>query len=305
MSEALRHNQSLTHLNLSSNLFSEAGAESLRQALLDNKSIKSLDLSCNALGFRIIDSLKCSCGLKMQIRTNGNYVFEEILNSVSHGVGFILAIIGSFVLVSEANATYATDFHFWACVLYSISLNMLFLFSCLFHSFFMMPRTSRILQILDHVGIYLLIAGSYTPFMLIALHHVRAARLLIIAEWVAAFFGSVFAACADLNSQLTNAIELVFFLVMGFGLVFVWDHILPNLGFEGTFLLLSGGAAYVVGIVFYILGEVRPIFHVIWHLFVLLAATLHWFCVYFFVVNKTIDLPGMIMSSFEKVMNES
>ena len=257
----------MTHLNLSSNAFSEAGAEKLRRALLENKSIKSLDLSCNALGFQIIDSLKCSCGIRgMQIRTNGNYVFEEILNSVSHGVGFILAVIGSFVLVSEANETYATDFHFWACVLYSISLNMLFLFSCLFHSFFMMPRTSRILQILDHVGIYLLIAGSYTPFMLIALHHVKAARLLIIAEWIAAFIGSTFAACSDLNSPLTNAVELVFFLVMGFGLVFVWDHVLPNLGFEGFVLLLGGGAAYVVGIVFYILGEVRPIFHVIWPL---------------------------------------
>jgi hemolysin III len=240
----------------------------------------------------------------MTLRTNGNYVFEEIMNSVSHGVGFVLAVIGSFVLIREANETYATDFHFWACVLYSVSLDFLFLFSCLFHSFFMLPRTSSILQILDHVGIYLLIAGSYTPFMLITLHHVKGARLLIIAEWIAAAVGCTFAACSDLNSKYTNAVELVFFLGMGFGLVTIWEHVEINLGREAFVLLLAGGAAYVAGIVFFVLGELKPIYHVIWHLFVILGAALHWFCIYFFVVNRTIDLPGMIISSLEKVINE-
>lgn len=81
LSDALRENDSVVSLNLSSNSFSEQGAEHLREALMVNKSIKTLDLSCNALGFQIIESLRCSCCIRgMSIKTNGNFVFEEILN---------------------------------------------------------------------------------------------------------------------------------------------------------------------------------------------------------------------------------
>jgi hemolysin III len=126
----------------------------------------------------------------------------------------------------------------------------------------------------------------------------------LVAEWTAAVVGSTFAACSDLNSTATNAVELAFFLGMGFGLVFVWEQISTHLAWEAFMLLLAGGAAYVLGIVFFVLGELKPIYHVIWHLFVLLGATLHWFSVYFFVVNKTLDLPNLIISSIEKAIME-
>ena len=145
LSEAIKTNSSLLSINLSSNSFGETGAASLRDALEVNTSLTSLDLSCNALGFLTIDMLRCSCAKRRNhtiLRTNGNYVFEEILNAVSHGVGFVLSLIGAFVLMSEAATTYNTDYHFWACVVYSLSLILLFLFSSLFHAFFMMPQST-------------------------------------------------------------------------------------------------------------------------------------------------------------------
>lgn len=105
----------------------------------------------------------------------------------------MLLLIGANMMITDALEVYKTDYHFWACVLYSFALMFLFLSSCLYHSFFMLPATHRIFQILDHVGIYLLIAGTFTPFMLIGLHHHYSARVLLTMEWIAAVLGSIFA----------------------------------------------------------------------------------------------------------------
>lgn len=137
-------NNTLTSLNLSSNHFGPLGAQRLKEALESNKSIKNLDLSRNALGFQSINSILCSCnGKEITIQTNGNFVFEEILNSVSHGIAFIFSVVGANLLLNEAAASkYYSEYHFWACLLYSFSLMFLFLSSCLFHSFFMMPEST-------------------------------------------------------------------------------------------------------------------------------------------------------------------
>ena len=281
----LQSNKNVTSLNLSNNFFGELGAERLRSALLKNSSIKKLDVSRNALGFQSINAIVCSCATRgMSVVTNGNFVFEEILNSLSHGLAFLVSVVGANLLISRAaDETSYTDYHFWACVLYSFSLMFLFLSSCLFHSFFMMPQTSRVLQVLDHVGIYMLIAGSYTPFLLIGLHEYNSARILCAGQWIAAFLGSIFAMCSDLNSRFTTVVEVIIFVCMGYGLVFVWSEIVSTLSEIALRLLLLGGVAYTVGIIFFALGEYKPIFHVVWHMFVVLAAALHWFDVYFYV----------------------
>eukprot|EP01036_Dinobryon_divergens_P031771 gene31771-41236_t len=285
--EGLQANNSVTDLNLSFNHFGEKGADYLSAALTKNYSIKKLDLSRNALGFRSISSLLCVCVPKnMSVIKHGNYVFEEILNSVSHGIAFIGAVIGGNLLISEAVDVYKTDFHFWACVLYSFALMFLFLSSCLYHSFFMLPSTSRILQILDHVGIYMVIAGTLTPFSLITLNHHTSARVFITAEWIFAVLGSIFATCSDLNAPITTMIELVLFLIMGMGIFIIWGIVLQEFSNEQLVLFVLGGVFYIIGIAFFILGEVKPIYHVIWHIFVIIAATIHWFDVYLFVLSS-------------------
>lgn len=288
--EGLSQNNSLVELDLSRNNFTHIGANYLTEALSVNKSLKKIDLSNNALGFVSINSVLCICGPKnLSVGTSGNYVFEEILNSVSHGVAFIFSILGANLLVTECLDVYKTDFHFWACVLYSFSMMFLFLSSCLFHSFFMAPTTSRVLQVLDHVGIYLLIAGSFTPICLITLNHYNNALVLIAAEWIAALLGSIFAMCSDLNHPSTTVVELCFFVGMGLGgFIFLYEPIVATFTSKMATLLGLTGFFYLFGITFFILGEYRPIYHVIWHMCVFFAAAFHWFNIFFYVVQTDI-----------------
>jgi len=148
--EGLKDNKSITRLNLSSNHFGEEGAKALSEALTKNSSIEELDISRNALGFQSINSLLCVCRPRnLSVITHGNYVFEEILNSVTHGIGFLGSVVGANILISDTLDKYSqrTDYHFWACVLYSFALMFLFLSSCLFHSFFMLPTSKPLFHV--------------------------------------------------------------------------------------------------------------------------------------------------------------
>lgn len=143
--DGIKKNTSIKTLNLSYNHFGVAGASYLADALSINKSIESVDLSNNALGFGSINALLCACGpnKSLSILTSGNYVFEEILNSVSHGLAFLGAVVGANILISDAADVQGSSYHFWACVIYSFALMFLFLSSCLFHSFFMSPTSKH------------------------------------------------------------------------------------------------------------------------------------------------------------------
>lgn len=300
---ALDSNDSVTKLDISRNIFTENGAKMLTEALARNSKLKELDLSRNALGFQAISSLQCACATSgLLINTSGNYVFEEIMNAVSHGVGFIGAVIGSTLLMSDAHAK-GTDYHFWAAALFSFSLMFLFLFSTLYHSFFMVPSVSWILQIFDHVGIYLLIAGSYTPFMLIGMHHSRFAQILLVLEWSVATIGSIVATVADLNKPMTNVVECIMFVGMGSAVLFLIHDMAEVLPSHCITLILSGGIAYGLGITFYVLGEFKPIFHVFWHCVVVCSAAAHWFAVYWYVLP--LDLDHSQQHSMETLAQEA
>lgn len=145
ISEGLKENSGVQRLNLARNHFGTEGANYLHEALQTNRSVQDLDLSSNALGYHSINSLLCICGPRnVNVVTQGNYVFEEILNSVSHGIAFLGSVVGANILISDATDVYATDYHFWAAVIYSFALMFLFLSSCLFHSFFMLPSSKSI-----------------------------------------------------------------------------------------------------------------------------------------------------------------
>lgn len=303
LAEAIRVNSTLKTLNISGNYFGLTGARALVDALSGNTSLVTVDISRNALSYDAIYPLQCCCGPRgLSLITHGNYIFEEILNSVSHGVALIFAIIGSIILMTEATESYSTDYHFWGCLIFSFTLIFLFAVSTLFHSFFMSPTASYVLQILDHVGIYMLIAGSYTPFLLIGLHNYTSATVLLIAQWLAAFAGTLFVVGADLNKPSTTTIELTAFVCMGGSVVFVWHRVMEALSASAIKLLIAGGAAYVCGIVFFVWGVTKPIYHSIWHLFVVLGATLHWFDVYLFVVNTR--LGGVVEGVMEGCMRD-
>ncbi|CAE8689205.1 unnamed protein product [Polarella glacialis] len=193
---------------------------------------------------------------------------------------FLLSILGTAVLLSKVASSPAH--HIWGTGIFCFGLLFCFASSTLYHSLFLYPVTHRVLQILDHTAIYVLIAASYTPFLLF--YSDQASHLdLLAAEWILCFVGTVAHLCSQYadwgNSRIYIIGELVLYLSMGWALLTVWDTFSTLLPANAVWFLLAGGVLYTAGVPFFLLADYRPIYHIIWHLFVAGAAILHWFAV--------------------------
>ncbi|MDL2219377.1 hemolysin III family protein [Ruminococcaceae bacterium OttesenSCG-928-O06] len=205
---------------------------------------------------------------------------EEIFNSVSHGVGALLAVIGGSVAVTLA-AVYGGARQVTACAIYAASLFILYTMSTLYHAF-PFPRVKYVFRIFDHSSVFLLIAGTYTPFTLITLEGKRSGLIIFLVVWAAAIIGIA------LNAISVNRfakLSLVLYIVMGWSVVFAIGDIVAALPAGGVLLLFLGGVGYTAGIVFYVIKKVRY-FHSIWHLFVMAGSILHYFCIVLYVLPK-------------------
>ncbi|CAM9912084.1 unnamed protein product, partial [Chrysoparadoxa australica] len=128
----------------------------------------------------------------------------------------------------------------------------------------------------DHCAIYLLIAGSYTPFMMITLHHAPSGQIVLVMQWIAAICGCLFSISNDLSEIKTTVVELMLYLSMGLAILGVWEDAVTWMDHDCLVLVCLGGAAYVLGVVFFIWGEHTPIYHCVWHVFVMIASLFHW-----------------------------
>jgi len=203
---------------------------------------------------------------------------EEIANAITHGIAILLSIAGLAVLVGFACANGAGAKTVTAVSIYGLSMFLLYTASTLYHSI-PISRAKRILQNLDHSMIYVLIAGSYTPFCLIPLFHHNGLWILI-AEWSMAAFGIVFQRQLLKRSDWINCL---IYLIMGWLIVIDVSPMLENSSSATLWFLVSGGLAYSLGIIFYV-WEKLPYNHAIWHLFVLAGTVLQFFAVLQYVV---------------------
>lgn len=208
------------------------------------------------------------------IRQPGDYytLREEIANAVTHGVGVALSIAGLAVLV--ARAALAGDARRVVCFsIFGAALIILYLASTLYHGI-QHPRAKRILQICDHCAIYILIAGTYTPFLLIGLGGTWGWSLL----WV--IWG--LAACGvGFKVAFTNRFDVLAtlaYVAMGWLCVVAWDELWRAIPGGAIALLIAGGLTYTAGVLFY-LWDRLPYNHAIWHLFVLGGSVCHFLAV--------------------------
>lgn len=204
---------------------------------------------------------------------------EEIANSVTHGVGLILAIAGLAVLTSHASRL-GNSWHVLSCVIFATTLILQYAFSTLYHSI-QIPRAKSIMRILDHSAIFLLIAGTYTPFMLVNLRGVWGWTLFGVV-WTLALLGVLFQVSLLRRWQ---GISLSLYIGMGWVVVVAIKPMLNAVATGGLILLLLGGLAYTSGVIFYLWKNLRY-HHAIWHGFVLLGSMLHFFAVLFYVVPQ-------------------
>ena len=201
---------------------------------------------------------------------------EETLNALTHGFGALLGIVGLILLiVFQQNKT---PFSLFSVIVYGLSIIILFSASTLYH-WVKNDKLKHYFRILDHISIYLLIAGTYTPVALITLNTSLGWELFWI-EWGITFLGII------LKVFFTGRFEFVsvlLYLILGWLVVIDYAALSHAIGSNGTLLLFAGGLSYTVGIIFYALERI-PYSHVIWHLFVLSGAICHYFLILFYVI---------------------
>ena len=197
---------------------------------------------------------------------------EEIASAVTHGLGVIFSIVALVLLVMSATESGST-WNVTAVSVFGASMILLYLFSTLMHAI-PHPRAKRVLQVFDHAGIYLLIAGSYTPFALVTLHGTLGWTLFGIV-WSVAILGIVWKLFSTGKYMWVSNVT---YLALGWICIIAIRPLYESLGHQGFMLLLAGGIAYSVGIVFYVWQKL-PFNHAIWHLFVLAGSASHYFAI--------------------------
>lgn len=204
-------------------------------------------------------------------------VGEEVFNSVSHGVGALLSVIGASVIITLA-ACFGDLTAVLSSVVYGISLVILYTMSTLYHAF-PFDKVKKVFRIFDHASIFILIAGTYTPCCLIALKGNTKGVWVAAVVWICAISGIVM---NSISLEKTEKLSLVLYVIMGWAVVLVIKDIVKALWGPGFWLLLAGGLAYTGGIVFYKLKH--KYMHSIWHLFVLAGSVLHYLCVVIYIL---------------------
>lgn len=202
---------------------------------------------------------------------------EELANGITHGIGIILAI-GALVVMDVFAAKFGNAWHIVSCSIFGATLVVLYTASTLYHSI-PFQKTKMLLRIIDHSAIFLLIAGTYTPFTLVSLRGPWGWSLFG-AVWGIAVLGVVFQIFLLRRWQF---ISVGIYVGMGLIILIAIKPLFAALSPTGLKLLVAGGAAYILGLIFY--GSSRlPYSHAVWHLFVLAGSAFHFFAVLFYVI---------------------
>ncbi|HIF9074196.1 TPA: PAQR family membrane homeostasis protein TrhA [Photobacterium damselae] len=207
----------------------------------------------------------------------GYSVKEEIANSVSHGLGMIFGIVGLVLLLVQAVNAKADALSIVSLSIYGGSMILLYLASTLYHAI-PFERAKQALKTFDHCAIFLLIAGTYTPFLLISLRTPLAITLMVII-WLLALMGI---AAKIVFVYRFKKLSLITYLTMGWLSLIAIYQLAMALSTGGLVLLALGGLIYSIGVVFYVNKRI-PYNHAIWHLFVLGGSICHFCAIYFYV----------------------
>jgi len=219
----------------------------------------------------------------LHVDLEANLVFQEVMNCITHGLGIILAIIGSILLSSSVKDKPAHYIN--SCAIYSTSLIVLFTCSTLYHCFFALTRTRFIFRVFDRCAIYMLMIGSYSPLLNIALQEHNYTKLL----WSIYTCG-----CCGIVTEATlwkwkhkPKFSLAMYMGGGWSCLVCLPDLMEALPVEAVWLLAVGGVAYTSGVPFFVRNT--NLDHSIWHVFVLVGAVLHWLCMYWYVARLPVD----------------
>ncbi len=208
--------------------------------------------------------------------TNRYTIVEEIMNATTHGFGILLSIVGLVVLVAFASLN-GSAMLIASCAVFGGTLIFAYTSSTLYHAI-TNEKAKQIFRQFDHAAIYLLIAGTYTPVLLLLKPSLGWTIFFII--WTTAIIGVIL---KFIFPNKLKKLSVVLYLVMGWFIVVIVKELMINMDSAGLVLMLVGGLFYSVGVIFYIWKSL-PYNHTIWHLFVLFGSISHYFMVLFYVI---------------------
>jgi hemolysin III len=203
---------------------------------------------------------------------------DLLANAITHGVGAAFAIAGAVYMVSAS--TRGTAWVTVSCSVFAATLVLVYLCSTLYHAL-QRTRARHVFRVLDHSAIYLLIAGTYTPFTLVSLRG-PTGWVLFGVVWALAVAGVVFKSFAVDRFAVASAL---IYLFQGWFIVFAARPLLQAIPHQGLLLLAAGGLAYTLGILLFAFDRI-PYFHAGWHIFVLAGSAFHYCAILFFVVPR-------------------
>lgn len=201
---------------------------------------------------------------------------EELCNAISHGVGALLSL-AALILMTVAAAESGRHLRVACAVVYGTTLVLLYSMSTLYHS--LRGRAKRVMRIFDHCSIFLLIAGTYTPYTLIMLPG-RVGIELLIGIWACAALGITLTV---INLERFKKLSMICYIGMGWAVVFAFQPLAEALDPTGLLLMLAGGVAYMLGLIFYAWKRCRYM-HSVWHFFVLAGSALHFISIFLYVL---------------------
>lgn len=202
-------------------------------------------------------------------------VFNEVLNAITHGIGVILSIVGLVFLVQKG-LEYGGAVEVTSYTVYGSTLILLYLSSTLYHSL-TFTRARKVFRVIDHCSIFLLIAGTYTPYTLITIGG-RLGAILTSVIWLIALLGVVY---KTVWFKKIQGLSVWLYIAMGWISLFFLNYLYQGLGTRGFIWLMAGGVAFTVGALFYRLKHVKYM-HVVWHLFVLTGTVCMFFSIYLY-----------------------
>ena len=206
---------------------------------------------------------------------------EEIFHMVSHIAGGVFAFAALLLCVVKA-ALYDSAMAIVTSIIYGITMIVLYCMSSIYHG--LKPSLGKkVLQVLDHCSIYFMIAGTYTPIVLVAMRPLYPALAwsLFGAEWALTALAVTLTAI-DLKQY--RVFSMVCYILMGWGIMLFFPYAIQALGNAGFWLLLSGGLSYTIGAILYGIGSKKRYFHAMFHVFVLMGSMLHFLAIFLFVL---------------------
>ncbi len=206
---------------------------------------------------------------------------EELFNAISHGLGAVLSIV-ALILCIVAGAKHHNVYAIISGIIYSMSSTILYVVSCIYHSL-RVNRAKKVFRILDHCTIYVLIAGTYTPYALVTLRDYNPwlGWILFFAIWSCAILSITLTA---VNLNKFKIFGMIMYLVMGWMIIFNFGSIYHAIDRVGLYLMLAAGITYTIGAILYGIGRDKRYFHSVFHFFVLAASILFFFSIYLYVM---------------------